>query len=249
MSLKRVGHHWTPQTIAIIASFRFFLAQTVLLPHHDGSARPRSRQEGFTLFLGLGAGFLAVVLAALKPQPRRGRPGVMGGLSRGPRDRAHLINKNPIDSTDVGFASASLSPVFCSVLMILVPYDLCVFPEFCNVISRGCPSRLSVLVSTWNRRRAQSHPWVYSLQHIPVNFSDVVCPCYQVKLRTKVLRILVLSLGLQPYPQKVVRPPKPTPTTFSGGGWSPRVYRYLCNPELVRPEVPLWPSAPSSGLC
>ena len=30
------------------------------------------------------------------------------------------------------------------------------------------------------------------------------------------------TLGLQPYPQKVVRPPKPTPTTFSGGGWSPR---------------------------
>ena len=27
-----------------------------------------------------------------------------------------------------------------------------------------------------------------------------------------------LSLGLQPYPQKVVRPPKPTPTSFSGGG-------------------------------
>ena len=29
------------------------------------------------------------------------------------------------------------------------------------------------------------------------------------------------ALGLQLYPQKVVRPPKPTPTTFSGGGWSP----------------------------
>ena len=35
---------------------------------------------------------------------------------------------------------------------------------------------------------------------------------------------LDISLGLQPYPQKVVRPPKPTPTIFSGGGWSPRVY-------------------------
>ena len=33
------------------------------------------------------------------------------------------------------------------------------------------------------------------------------------------------ALGLQPYPQKVVRPPKPTPTTFSGGGWSPRAAR------------------------
>ena len=33
----------------------------------------------------------------------------------------------------------------------------------------------------------------------------------------------VLTLGLQPYPPKVVRPPKPTPTIFSGGGWSPRV--------------------------
>ena len=33
-------------------------------------------------------------------------------------------------------------------------------------------------------------------------------------------------LGLQPYPQKVVRPPKPTPTTFSGGGWSPRDLQY-----------------------
>ena len=30
------------------------------------------------------------------------------------------------------------------------------------------------------------------------------------------------ALGLQPYPQKVVRPPKPTLTIFSGGGWSPR---------------------------
>ena len=35
-----------------------------------------------------------------------------------------------------------------------------------------------------------------------------------------------LSLGLQPYPQKVVRPRKPTPTTFSGGGWSPRVLQF-----------------------
>ena len=36
------------------------------------------------------------------------------------------------------------------------------------------------------------------------------------------------ALGLQPYPQKVVkvvRPPKPTPTTFSGGMWSPRVLK------------------------
>ena len=32
---------------------------------------------------------------------------------------------------------------------------------------------------------------------------------------------------LQPYPQKVVRPPKPTPTTFSGGGWSPRELHHL----------------------
>ena len=31
-----------------------------------------------------------------------------------------------------------------------------------------------------------------------------------------------MNLGLQPYPQKVVRPPKPTITIFSGGSWSPR---------------------------
>ena len=33
----------------------------------------------------------------------------------------------------------------------------------------------------------------------------------------KVVLHLELSLGLQPSPQEVVRPPKPTPTTFSGG--------------------------------
>ena len=32
----------------------------------------------------------------------------------------------------------------------------------------------------------------------------------------------IQSLGLQPPPEKVVRPPKLTLTTFSGGGWSPR---------------------------
>ena len=32
----------------------------------------------------------------------------------------------------------------------------------------------------------------------------------------------VYALGLQPSPQKVVRPPNPTPTISSGGGWSPR---------------------------
>ena len=31
----------------------------------------------------------------------------------------------------------------------------------------------------------------------------------------------LFSLGLQLPPEKVVRPPKPTPTTFSGGSWSP----------------------------
>ena len=39
----------------------------------------------------------------------------------------------------------------------------------------------------------------------------------------KVLLNWGLPLNLQPYPRKVVRPPKPTPTIFSGGGWSPRV--------------------------
>ena len=37
----------------------------------------------------------------------------------------------------------------------------------------------------------------------------------------------VFALGLQPYPQKVVRPPKPTPTIFSRGSWSPRVDQKL----------------------
>ena len=36
------------------------------------------------------------------------------------------------------------------------------------------------------------------------------------------LYIYIYTLGLQPYPQEVVRPPKPTPTILSGGGWSPR---------------------------
>ena len=38
-------------------------------------------------------------------------------------------------------------------------------------------------------------------------------------------RCAIPSLGLQLYPQKVVRPSKPTPTIFSAGGWSPRAYK------------------------
>ena len=37
----------------------------------------------------------------------------------------------------------------------------------------------------------------------------------------------VQSLRLQPPSQKVVRPLKPTPTTFSGGGWSPRELKFI----------------------
>ena len=44
--------------------------------------------------------------------------------------------------------------------------------------------------------------------------------------------LVELSLGLQPYPQEVVRAPKPTPTIFSGGGWSPRVYTVYTPTEL-----------------
>ena len=49
--------------------------------------------------------------------------------------------------------------------------------------------------------------------------------CYPTCVRMCTRRYI--SLGLQPYPQKVVSPPKPTPTTLSGGGWSPRVYIYI----------------------
>ena len=49
-----------------------------------------------------------------------------------------------------------------------------------------------------------------------------------------------LFLGLRPYPQKVVRPPKPTPTIFSGGGWSPRV---------LWPTPYIWPTCSTSNFC
>ena len=35
------------------------------------------------------------------------------------------------------------------------------------------------------------------------------------------LNVAYRAPTLQPYPQKVFRPPNPTPTTFSGGSWSP----------------------------
>ena len=48
----------------------------------------------------------------------------------------------------------------------------------------------------------------------------------------------IYTLGFQPYPQKVVRPPKPTPTTFSGGGWSPRdIYIYISIYKDRRPWI------------
>ena len=46
----------------------------------------------------------------------------------------------------------------------------------------------------------------------------------------------LVTLGLQPHPQKVVRPPKPTPTTFSGGGWSPRVISSTIGERHAAPE-------------
>ena len=45
------------------------------------------------------------------------------------------------------------------------------------------------------------------------------------------------SLGLQPYPEKVVRPQKPTPTTFSGGGWRNDTSCQLCFPEAFARQV------------
>lgn len=45
------------------------------------------------------------------------------------------------------------------------------------------------------------------------------------------------ALGLQLYPQKVVRqldPPKPTPTTFSGAGWSPRGYSFAKSAQPLK---------------
>ena len=39
------------------------------------------------------------------------------------------------------------------------------------------------------------------------------------------------TLGLQPPPEKVVRPPKLTLTTFSGGGWRPRDSTLTDNPD------------------
>ena len=48
------------------------------------------------------------------------------------------------------------------------------------------------------------------------------CPESPWDLKRKESLRSIHPIGLQPYPQKVVRPPKPNPTTFSGGGWSPR---------------------------
>ena len=54
------------------------------------------------------------------------------------------------------------------------------------------------------------------------------------------------TLGLQPYPQKVVRPPKPTPTIFSGGGWSPREPLLGCHVSIGTVPNSVLPTGPSA---
>ena len=73
--------------------------------------------------------------------------------------------------------------------------------------------------------------------------------CARSNKDMELLRLRLLSLGLQPCPQKVVRPPKPTPTIFSGGGWSPRDYTHSSDSLLKSMPFSTQPRPNSVQFC